>query len=119
MGMVELCAPDCAFHGFAPQPLDREGVVQAMAALHSAFPDDRFPVDALVVEDDKAVNRHRMIATHTGAFQGIQPSGTQAEIQGMDVVHCAHGHIQAFWLSGDFLGLQQIGAIPQPQAAGF
>jgi predicted ester cyclase len=114
-GVVELCAPGCAFHGFGPQPLDRQGFVQTMSAYFAAFPDARFPVDDLIVEGDRAANRHRMVATHSGVFQGIPPTGMRVTVQGMDVVHCAQGLVQEFWLNADIFGLlQQLGVIPQP-----
>jgi steroid delta-isomerase-like uncharacterized protein len=117
-GAVQLCTPGCRFHGFGPEPLDAHGFIGAMMALLAAFPDARFPVDDLVVEDGKAANRHHLVGTHTGAFQGIPPTGKAVKVQGIDVVHIADGQIQEFWLNADFLGLlQQIGAIPQPETA--
>ena len=116
-GAVALCTPDCVWHGFGPEPVDGRGFLLWMHALLEGFPDARFPVDDLVVEGNTAANRHRMVGTHSGPFQGIPPTGKQVTVEGMDVVHCAGKQIQEFWLTADVLGLlQQVGAIPQSQA---
>jgi steroid delta-isomerase-like uncharacterized protein len=117
-GAADLCAPDCVWHGFGPESVDRHGFVQWMRALFEGFPDARFPVDDLLVEGSKAANRHRMLGTHSALFQGIPATGRQVTVRGMDIVHCANGQIQEFWLTADILGLlQQLGVIPQPEAA--
>ncbi len=70
-GVVAEAAPSCVWHGFGPGPLDNAGYRQAIGVFLSAFPDSRFPIDAVVAEGDKVAVPHSLRGTHNGDFQGV------------------------------------------------
>ena len=63
-----------------------EGVKQYFSSLHTAFPDVQMNVDYMVAEGDKVVARVSVSGTHQGEFLGIDPTGNQVAITGIDVL---------------------------------
>ncbi len=118
-GVVELCAPDSVWHGFAPEPLDLDGYKQAISVFLDAFPDSRFLVEDWISEGDSVANRHHLRGTHLGNFGEIPPTGNPVTVTAIVLFHVEGGKVAETWLNADMLGLmQQIGAIPAPDQAG-
>ena len=62
---------------------------------------------------DKVATHITFHGTHTGTFQGIQPTGKQVTIFGINSARVADGQIVEQWTEFDALGmLQQLGVIP-------
>ena len=56
---------------------------------------------------------------HTGAFQGIPPTGKELSLTSTDIYRIANGKIVEQWFEADFTGLmQQLGAVPTLRHAG-
>jgi steroid delta-isomerase-like uncharacterized protein len=112
-GVYALYDPAATFYGWAPQPLDKEGSRQFMAALLEAFPDSRFPVEDWIVSEDTAVARHRLSGTHQGEFQGVPATGRRVDVSAIVILKVKNGKVTEGHLSADNLGLlQQLGVIP-------
>ena len=65
--------------------------------LHQAFPDLRIVIDDVIVNEQNAVIRWTMPATHQGVFRGVQPNGRPVQFTGMDILRIEHGRIVARW----------------------
>lgn len=90
-----------------------EGLKQAVTIFRTAFPDLTYSVDVQIARDDLVATRFTAAGTHTGVFQGIQPTGRRVTYTGIDMNRIVDGQIVEAWVSYDALGLlQQIGAIP-------
>jgi predicted ester cyclase len=117
----ELVHPDILDHsrppGVAP---GAEGVRQQFNGFRAAFPDFRATILDQVAEGDRVVTRKVFHGTHLGAFQGIEPTGREVEINLIDIVRLADGQIVEHWNCVDRLGLlAQLGALPEvPAGAG-
>ena len=117
-GVLQLYTADARCHGFAPEPLDRDGYRHSMGMLLAAFPDSRFTVDELIAEGDMVAIRHHLHGTHQGEFQGIPPTGKQVTVTAIGILHVMDDRIVETWLNADFLGLlQQLGVIQAPSPA--
>jgi predicted ester cyclase len=47
---------------------------------------------------------------------GVEPTGKQVEVSGVEINHVEEGSISASWTVSDSLGLmQQLGRTPQPE----
>lgn len=80
--------------------------------------DLQMTVEDVIMEDDKAVTRWTVRATHQGELMGIPPSGNRIEVIGLSVDRIEGGKFVQTWSSYDALGLtQQIGAVPLSGAA--
>jgi predicted ester cyclase len=116
---AELLDPDVVDHsrppGIAP---GAEGVRQQFDGFRAGLPDFRATILHQAAEDDLVVTHKVFHGTHTGELLGIPATGREVEIVVMDVVRVAGGRIVEHWGLVDRLGLlQQLGALPEPQAA--
>jgi predicted ester cyclase len=112
----ELLAPDILDHsrplGVAP---GAAGVHQQFDGFRAAFDGFRAEILDQVAAGDKVVTRKVFRGTHTGPFQGIEPTGAEVEIHVIDIVRVEDGRIVEHWGLVDRLGLlAQLGALPVP-----
>ncbi|HSD01772.1 MAG TPA: ester cyclase [Gaiellales bacterium] len=116
---AELLHPDVIDHsrppGIAP---GAQGVRQQFDGVRAGLPDFRATILHQVAEGDLVMTHKVFHGTHTGELLGIPPTGREVEILVIDVVRVADGRIVEHWGIVDRLGLlQQLGAIPEPEAA--
>jgi predicted ester cyclase len=109
---AELLHPDVLDHsrppGIAP---GAEGVRQQFDGFRAAFDGFRAEILDQLAQGDKVVTRKVLRGTHTGAFQGIEPTGAEVAIHVIDIVRVADGRIVEHWNVVDRLGLlTQLGA---------
>jgi steroid delta-isomerase-like uncharacterized protein len=89
--------------------------IESMRELHAAFPDSEVRIGEIVAEDDLVAFEGTMTGTHEGEFRGVEPTGTEIEIQGNAMHRVRDGKIAETWATWDFLGLlQQIEAVEPP-----
>jgi steroid delta-isomerase-like uncharacterized protein len=115
-GVVEeLLAPDYVAHFPGGQDMDRDGHRGMVEVFAAAFPDWRESIQEVLAEGDKVAMRVTAGGTHTGDFQGMEPTGRTLTITGMAFARIENGRIAESWWDFDALGLmQQLGAIPAP-----
>jgi predicted ester cyclase len=94
----------------------REGVRQAFALFHQAFPDTRHTIEDLVAEGDKVVARISARGTHTGELFGHAPTGRVVTLTGITIYRLAHGQILERWAEHGSGVLDLLG-IPVPPSA--
>ena len=110
----ELHAPDYVGHySGIPEPIrGREALKQLFATYLAAF-DIRVTPEFLIAEADMVVVHDTNWLKHTGAFQGIPPTGKELSNTSTDIYRIVNGKIVEQWLETDFTGLmQQLGAVP-------
>jgi steroid delta-isomerase-like uncharacterized protein len=96
----------------------REGLKKQIAMYRDAFPDLRLTVEDQIAEGDKVVSRWTATGTHQSDALGIPATGKSSTVTGIGIDRFEDGMIVEVWGNWDTLGmLQQIGAIPEPQAA--
>jgi predicted ester cyclase len=110
----ELMHPDVLDHSRPP------GVSEGAAGVREQFDDFRAAFDGFratihdqIAESDMVVTRKVFHGTHTGPFQGIEPTGRDVEIGVIDIVRVRDGRIVEHWNCVDRLGLLiQLGVMP-------
>ncbi len=110
---LELLAPDFVAHlaGVA-EPLNVEEFKQFGMSFYSAFSQGQHKFDQVVVTDSRVVTCGTFIATHSGEFQGLPPTGKQISLSIMHLDRVENGKIVEHWGQGDALGLmQQLGIV--------
>jgi steroid delta-isomerase-like uncharacterized protein len=116
----ELVAPNAIDHDpYNPHGSEGvEGSKKTIAMYREAFPDLQMTVEDQVAEGDKVVTRWTAVGTHEGNIMGIPATGKTATVTGIGIDRFEDGKVVEGWNNWDTLGLlQQIGAIPEPQAA--
>ncbi len=73
------------------------GYIDRLKAVHTAFPDYRWDLQALVVEQDTIAARLIGQGTHTGPFGGIAPTGRRIRTQELVMYRFADGKIVQCW----------------------
>jgi steroid delta-isomerase-like uncharacterized protein len=114
--LEDLVTTDIVIHMSPENIYGSEGIKQFYSMLRESFPDIHFAIEDQVAEGDRVVTRWTARATHTGAFQGVPPTGRQVSLTGIDIDRFANGKVVECWPVADELGLmQQLGAIPTPE----
>ena len=112
----EILAPDCVDRNPPAFLAERRGVdsIKELARLfRTAFPDEHYTIESMTAEGDRVAYQWRATATHTGAFQGIPPTGKRVTMQGATFVRVAEDKIVEIQVYSDALGLmQQIRSAP-------
>lgn len=116
----ELYAPDYVGHiSGTPGPVrGREALKQLVAAYLAAF-EIHLTSEFLIAEGGMVAVYDTVRLKHTGAFQGIPPTGKEATIISTDIYRIVDGKIVEQWQEGNMLSLmQQLGVIPTPGHGG-
>ena len=107
---VDHTNPPGMQHGLA-------GHTAIVRLFRTAFPDQWWQIEDLIVEGDKIVARTTMTGTHQGDFFGIPPTGRSVTLTGVHIMRVADGRVIEHWGSNDDLGMmRQLGVIPEPSA---
>jgi len=95
-----------------------EGLKMVASVFGGGFSDWNITIDDQIAEGDRVATRWTARATHTGPVMGIPPTGTTAQVTGVNVARFVDGKIVESWFNFDMLTLlQQLGAIPTPEPA--
>ena len=110
----ELLAPGYTVR-YGNPPMDRDGFLQFLGALRSAFPDLAVTVEDLLAAEGDEVAVRDWGGTQQGPFLGIPPTGKAVVGSGIGLFRMANGRIVEELVQEDTFGLlQQLGAIPAP-----
>jgi steroid delta-isomerase-like uncharacterized protein len=91
----------------------REGVRQALALFHTAFPDTRHTIDDLIAEGDRVVARISARGTHTGELFGRPPTGRVVTLTSITIYRLTDGRIAERWTQHGVGILEQLGIAAQ------
>ncbi|WP_420365633.1 ester cyclase [Curtobacterium sp. L3-7] len=104
----EVWAEDVVDHDPAPdQAPGLAGIVDFWTEFTTAFPDLSLEPDPLVVTDDYVTAVFTIRGTHTGPFQGHEPTGRDFTVRGIQVSKFRDGKIVERWGSTDEKGLAE------------
>jgi predicted ester cyclase len=87
----------------------RDGVRQALALFHQAFPDTTHTIEDLVAEGDRVVARISARGTHTGELFGHAPTGRVVTLTGITIYRIVEGRIAERWAEHGLGVLDQLG----------
>lgn len=106
--LAEALTDDITVHD--PHLADIRGhdrIARYYASFHDAFPDIEFTVDDLFAVDDRIAVRWTAEGTHEANFWGIEPTGNEMHLSGIDIVRVADGRISEVWTVYDSATLLQ------------
>ena len=87
--------------------------------FRTAFPDFNVSIDDMIAEGDKIVARTTWKGTQKGEFMGIPSSGKRVSFSVIDIIRISGGKFVEHWgLMDNSAMMQQLGAVPNMQAAG-
>ena len=88
-----------------PNSLGHVGISQVIADTLLAFPDWHENIVDIIAEDDKIVTRYVSTGTHTGAYQGIAPTGNKIKVDEISIFRIKNGKVTEQWCLMDDLAL--------------
>jgi steroid delta-isomerase-like uncharacterized protein len=113
--LEELTTRDYAlyFPGMAGG-LDRSQSQVVVSQLHTAFPDFRVTIEAIIAEQDWVAMMFSITGTNSGHFMGMEPTGKRVRVPGQVFYHVRDGRISEDRPVFDQLTmLQQLGLTPR------
>ncbi len=112
----QICSPGFLAHGtgIAPDaPTGPRFVREDAAAMREAFDILAITDEDVIAGGDRVVIRWAFRASHVGPFLGVEGSGRQVHVTGMDIFRFEGDRIAEFWTEFNLMDLaEQIGAIP-------
>jgi steroid delta-isomerase-like uncharacterized protein len=100
---------------FPGQAQGRQGLVDVITMMHTAFPDLQWTVAELVAEGDKVASYNIWRGTHQGVFLGIPPTGKRVTVPSMVFDYYVDGKLKESRILMNLMSLmQQLGVVPPP-----
>lgn len=91
---------------------DREFEKEFCESWHASFSDTDLQVKQIIVEGDRVAAYWLMSATHTAGFMGIEATGNEVTIAGLETHRVQDGKFIESWRISQTMGLmQQLGAV--------
>lgn len=103
--LERLIAPEFVGHDSAGALMDREGYLASVRMLHDGFGRLEVTIDDQIAEQDRVTTRWTAVATHTGEFAGIAPTGREVLMAGTDIHRLDGGQMVELWEQIDFASL--------------
>jgi steroid delta-isomerase-like uncharacterized protein len=98
----EFMATDYVDHSIPPGlPPGTEGLKQANATYHMAFPDLKATLEDIFAEGDRVAFRWTVSGTHLGDWLGVPPTGNHVTATGIAVMRIVGGKVVEGWTSTD------------------
>lgn len=115
---LELFAPE--YFWYFPsgnlKGLSREQESEFIKSFWAGFPDIRWKIEEVIAHGDAVIARFVVKGTHTGAYQGLPPTGHTFESGAIWLGHIKDGKIIEAKEEADLLGmLQQLGLELRPK----
>jgi predicted ester cyclase len=96
--LAQLTTPGYLRHlGPGVAPLDRAAQRDRIAGVQAAFPDVAFAVEDIFHAGDRVSLRATVRGTHSGPFQGVEPTGRTVAFQAVDIFRVEGDLIAEHW----------------------
>jgi len=93
----------------------REGLIDDIARMRTAFPDMEWTIEEQVAEGDKVACYFVWRGTHQGVFLGIPPTGKRVTVPGVSFDSFVAGKCKEGRFLMNIMSLmQQLGVVPPP-----
>lgn len=107
---VEFTHPDCTMNG---EPYGRAADLLRMKMFETAFPDQAWTWDRLIIEGEWASAAYTFKGTFLGPMGEVPPNGKEVIFKGVSLYRIQDRQIMEIWEYYDKLSLyQQMGVIP-------
>ncbi len=96
--------------------LDKEGFKKFHHMVLGAFSNYTMRIEDEFGKEDEVVTRWEFSGTHTGDFQGVEPTGNRIKFNGMIISKFENDRVVEEWEVVDRLGMmKQLGMLPPPE----
>ena len=110
----EIVAERCVMHVGDREFRGRDGYRAFFDAYTGAFPDLSVQINDLIAEDGFVVTSYTARGHHTGPLMGIDPTGKQVKVQGVNIARYRDGKlVESNNLFNEMSLMQQLGVLPE------
>jgi steroid delta-isomerase-like uncharacterized protein len=108
-----LLADDCiSYELVTAEERGIEHETNACETWHKSFNNVEVHIQQMIAEDDKVTVHWLLTSTHIAPFMGIEPTGKQVRIPGMEINRIQDDKIVEIWRLSDTMSvMQQLGVI--------
>lgn len=100
--LADVFSPDYVVHARGLDlPKGPSAFATAVAFWRASFPDFHCTIEHMIADGDYVANRFRTTGTHTGAMNGMSPTGRAFEVSGVDMHRVVNGRVAESWISDD------------------
>jgi steroid delta-isomerase-like uncharacterized protein len=109
---TDVVSDDYLMHHQSNVDYSVEGLREAWADWHRAFPDLSNEIEELIATDNRVVIRYRFSGTHEGPVMDVPATGRRVETVGMVIFRIEDGQLVEEWAMDDIFGLlEQLGEL--------
>jgi predicted ester cyclase len=106
-------APDYVDHNAAGGSRGPEVVRTHLEAIRLTLPDFTIQIEDIFADGDHVITRVTGRGTHLGEWMGIEPTGREVRLKGINIDRVERGRIAEHWGEADTIGmLVQMGVDP-------
>ena len=110
----EIVAETCVMHVGDLEFRGRNGYRQFFDTYTEAFPDLSIQINDLIAEDGFVVTSYTARGQHTGPLMGIEPTGKQVKVNGVNIGRYRDGElVESNNLFNEMSLMQQLGVLPE------
>lgn len=96
----ELFSPQFVDHSTPEQGTGSTGVKAYVEQVRSGFPDIHVTIEDMIAEDERVAVRTTWRGTHSGVYEGVEPTGRHVERTMMQIFRVYEGKIVEEWNEG-------------------
>lgn len=91
----------------------REDFKEFIRSYRSAFPNLQYEIEGILADEDTVAFWGRSSGTHKGEFMGVEPTGNEFDVMGINVLRIEDGKVVERWAYVNiFAMLQQLDIDP-------
>lgn len=108
----QVYAPTAVIHdpGAPGLPTGPQAIKELAKLYRDAFPDCKYVINDIIVENDLACVRWTATGTHKGNLMGIPPTGKFGTVTGLSLIRFEKDQVMEVWAQWDVIGmLKQLG----------
>ena len=115
----EIVSERCVMHVGGREFRGQDGYRAFFDVYTEAFPDLSIQINDLIAEGGFVVTSYTARGQHTGPLMGIEPTGKQVTVQGVNIGRYRDGKlIESNNLFNEMSLMQQLGALPESVSQG-
>ena len=92
----KIFAEDLRYIGCTNTVYSKEDFMKSLPNIKASFPDEKFTVDRVTIQDNRAVVEYTWTATHKGEYQGFPATNNKIAMPVVDILEFESGKVKVF-----------------------
>lgn len=92
----KIFSEDLRYIGCTNTVYSKDDFIKSLPSIKASFPDEKFTVDRVTIQDNRAVVEYTWTATHTGEYQGFPATNNKIVMPVVDILEFESGKVKVF-----------------------